>query len=607
MRRSSGRRAHRPHPFPGSWLTYGKSQNETRYSPPAKRIDTSNAKRLGLDWSYVVGAGGYNQEGTPLVWNNTIYGITTWSVVYALDGRTGKQIWRWDPQVNQSTTKGINASRGLALYNGKIIAPSFDGRLFALDALTGKPVWETRVAYPQDGYYVTMAPRVAAGKVIIGASGGDGGENRGFFDAYDATTGQRSWRFYTVPGDPSKPFENEAMRAAAKTWGGDFYTKGGGGNVWDGFAYDPEANLVYVGTGNAEPWTQKFRGAKNMDNLYTCSILAVDLTTGKLKWHFQTVPNDNWDFDSVQQLMLLDLKIDGKARKVLTQAAKNGFFYTLDRVSGQFISGQPFVKVNWARGLDDSGRPMVNPEAFYDETPGPVAIYPTGGGAHNWAPMSFNPDTGLIYIPASYDSFTYQADDEYKKNSTGTSFFSTTKPRQINAKAIGPEAPEGVRGGLQAWDPVKHTLVWRGDGGGGIGGGTVTTGGNLVLQTSNDGRFVVYSADKGEKLYEIKTGKTGVAPPITYEIDGKQYVAFMAGAGRPGTVVGPTDAKVDNPAMLFVFSLDGKAEMPAVPPQAGRGRRRGTTSRTGGPVGGSGEFHRYVVLRGTGIRLSILE
>lgn len=348
-------------PFPGSWLTYGKSQGETRYSP-LKQIDASNVKRLGLVWSYVVGAGGYNQEATPLVWNNKIYGITTWSVVFAVDARTGKQIWRWDPEVTQPA-KGINANRGLALYNGKIFAPSHDGRLFALDAMTGRPVWESRVAYPQDGYYISMAPRIAGGKVIIGVSGGDT-ITRGFFDAYDAATGERSWRFYTVPGDPSKPFENEAMRAAAKTWGGDFYTKGGGGAVWDGFAYDPEANLVYVGTGNAEPWTQKFRGAQNLDNLYTCSILAVDLTTGKLKWYFQTVPNDNWDFDSVQQLMLLDLRIDGRVRKVLTQAAKNGFYYVIDRITGQFISGYPFVKVNWARGLDDSGRPMVNPEAY---------------------------------------------------------------------------------------------------------------------------------------------------------------------------------------------------------------------------------------------------
>ncbi len=261
-------------------------------------------------------------------------------MVYAVDARTGKQIWRWDPEVNQRASRGINAARGLALYNGKIYAPGLDGRLFALDAMTGKPVWEARVAYTQDGYYITMAPRIAGGKVIIGVSGGDT-TTRGFFDAYDATTGQRSWRFYTVPGDPSKPYENEAMRVAAKTWGGDFYTKGGGGAVWDGFAYDPDANLVYVGTGNAEPWTQKFRGAKNMDNLYTCSILAVDLTTGKLKWHFQTVPNDNWDFDSVQQLMLLDLKIDGRVRKVLTQAAKNGFFYAIDRIDRTVHFGIP--------------------------------------------------------------------------------------------------------------------------------------------------------------------------------------------------------------------------------------------------------------------------
>jgi quinohemoprotein ethanol dehydrogenase len=551
----------RTDPLAGSWLTYGKSQSETRYTP-LKLIDASNVNRLGLAWSYAGGAGGGNQEGTPLVWNNTIYGITTWSVVYAVDGRTGKQLWRWDPEVNQTALRAMTGNivnRGLALYNGTVIAPAIDGRLFALDAMTGKPVWETRVEYPQHGYYMTMAPRVAGNKVIIGVSGGDSGETRGFFDAYDAATGKRSWRFYTVPGDPSQPYENEAMRAAAKTWGGDFYTKGGGGSVWDGFAYDPEANLVYVGTGNAEPWVQKFRGAQNLDNLYTCSIVAVDLTTGKLKWHFQTVPNDNWDFDSVQQLMLLDLRIDGRARKVITQASKNGFFYVLDRVSGQFISGTPFVKVNWARGVDDSGRPMVNPEAYYDTEP--VAIYPTGGGAHNWAPMSFNPDTKLIYIPASYQSYTYQAAEEYKKRTNGD-VRSNGEARQIKAPAIGPEAPDGVRGGLQAWDPVAHKLVWRADGGGGIGGGTVTTGGNLVLQTINDGRLMAYSADKGEKLLELRTGRTGATPPITYEIDGKQYVAFMAGAGRPAKDIGPNDAKVDNPPMLFVFALDGKAELP---------------------------------------------
>ena len=363
-------------PLPGSWLSYGRNQSETRFST-LKQINDTNAKRLGLAWSYVVGAGGGNQEGTPIVWNNTLYGITTWSVVYALDARTGKELWRWDPEINQSAVRpriccGI-VNRGVAIYNGMIIAPINDGRLLALDAITGKPVWESRVAFPQDIYTLTMAPRIAGDKVIIGASGGDR-PTRGFFAAFDAKTGNFAWKFYTVPGNPELPPENDAMKAALKTWGGDFWTKGGGGAVWDGIAYDPEANLVYVGTGNAEPWRQKFRGAQNVDNLYTCSILAVDLTTGKLKWYFQTTPNDNWDYDSVQQLMLLDLNINGKPRKVITQASKNGFFWVLDRITGEFISGAPYVKTTWAMGLDAKGRPIVNPAAYYDTEP--ISLFP---------------------------------------------------------------------------------------------------------------------------------------------------------------------------------------------------------------------------------------
>ena len=341
----------------GSWLSYGRNQNETRYSP-LKQIDASNASRLGLSWSYAAGAGGGNQEGTPLVWNDTLYGITSWSVVFALDARNGKELWRWDPEINQPAVRpkiccGI-VNRGMALYNGMLITPANDGRLFALDALTGKPIWESRVAYPQDLYTITMAPRIAGDKVIVGVSGGDK-PTRGFVDAYEAATGKRVWRFYTVPGNPADGYENDAMRAAAKTWGGDFYKNGGGGAVWDGIAYDPEASLVYVGTGNAEPWVQKFRGAKYMDNLYTCSILALDVNTGLLKWHYQTVPNDNWDFDSVQQLMILDLDVKGRRRKVVVQAAKNGFFYVLDRGTGEFLSAAPFVKVNWATGFDERG------------------------------------------------------------------------------------------------------------------------------------------------------------------------------------------------------------------------------------------------------------
>ena len=550
--------------LPGSWPSYGRTQNETRYSP-LKQIDASNVGRLGLAWSYVAGAGGGNQEGTSLVWNNTLYGITSWSVVFALDARTGKELWRWDPEVNQAAVRpkiccGI-VNRGMALYNGTLIAPSIDGRLFALNATTGKPVWEARVAYPQDLYTITMAPRIAGTKVIVGASGGDK-PTRGFFDAYDAKTGQRSWRFYTVPGDPAKPYENDAMRTAAKTWGGDFYKNGGGGAVWDGVAYDPETNLVYVGTGNAEPWVQKFRGAQHVDNLYTCSILAVDVATGQLKWHYQTVPNDNWDFDSVQQLMLLNLTIKGRQRKVIMQAAKNGFFYVLDRATGEYISAAPFVKVDWAKGLDERGRPMVNPEAYYD-TEG-IEIYPTGGGAHNWSPMSYNPATGLVYIPASYSPFPYQAQEVLKPGSNG--YVRPSGELRHMPTSIGPTAPDKVRGGLQAWDPVNQKLVWRADGGGGIGGGTVTTGGNLVFQVINDGTFRAYSADKGEKLFEARTGRTGMGPPITYEADGKQYVAFLGGLGRAASVVGPNNAEVEFPPILFVFEVDGKGEFPKAAP-----------------------------------------
>jgi quinohemoprotein ethanol dehydrogenase len=556
--------------LPGSWVSYGRNQNETRYST-LKQIDSANAKRLGLAWSYVAGAGGGNQEGTPLMWNNTLYGITTWSVVYALDARTGKELWRWDPEVNQTAVRpkiccGI-VNRGMALYNGMLIAAINDGRLEALDAITGKPVWESRVAYSQDLYTLTMAPRIAGGKVIIGASGGDKA-TRGFFAAFDAATGKQSWKFYTVPGNPELPPENDAMKAALKTWGGDFWTKGGGGAVWDGFAYDPDANLVYVGTGNAEPWVQKFRGAQGVDNLYTCSILAVDLNTGQLKWHFQTTPNDNWDFDSVQQLMLLDLTIQGKPRKVITQASKNGFFWVLDRVTGEFISGAPFVKVNWASGLDAKGRPIVNPEAYYDVDP--ISLFPTGGGAHNWSPMSFNPATGYVYISVSLSPFTYAATTELRPGANGYSRGGGT-PKPIGGPVIGPETAEGMRAALEAWDPVNQKLAWRIEGGGGIGGGTVTTAGNLVFQVLNDGRFRAVTADKGEILYEIQTGRTGMAPPITYEADGKQYVAFQGGLGRPATTEGPNNAKIDNPPMMFVFALDGKAEMPKpAPPPAPR-------------------------------------
>jgi PQQ-dependent dehydrogenase (methanol/ethanol family) len=524
------------------------------------------------------GEGGGGQEATPLVWNGTIYGITNWSVVFALDARTGKERWRWDPEVNQTAVRpkiccGV-VNRGLAIYQGVVIAPVIDGRLQGLDAETGKVLWETRVAFPQDFYTITMAPRIAKGKVIIGVSGGDS-PTRGFFDAYDALTGRRAWRFYTVPGDPAKPFENSAMKKAADTWEGEWWKLGGGGAVWDGLAYDPETDLVFVGTGNAEPWPEGLRKTSGKDNLYVCSILAVHVDTGELQWHYQVVPGDSWDYDSVQQLMLADLHIGGRERKVIMQASKNGFYYVLDRTNGQFISAQPYAQVTWAKGIDPAtGRPVVNPGAVYGVDP--VSISPSAGGAHNWSPMSFNPAAGLVYIPTTTSSsFTFAVDPEFTVKSVKPNGGNTGTKRGVagtpaTLPAIGPAPLEGnPRGALVAWDPVKQEMRWRTPGGGGIGGGTVTTAGNLVIQVINDGRLMAYSADKGEKLIEIQTGlRGGMGPPVTYVIDGKQYITLMGGTGpviaRDGTPPAAPAAGSPGPALpkMLTFALDGKAALP---------------------------------------------
>ncbi|MBZ5635118.1 MAG: PQQ-dependent dehydrogenase, methanol/ethanol family [Acidobacteriia bacterium] len=567
---------------PDEWTSYGLTPGETRYSP-LNQINVSNVSRLGLNWSFDLGKGGGNQEATPLFSNGTLYSITNWSVVIAVDARTGKEKWRWDPEVNQDKTRpqiccGV-VNRGLALYQNLIIAPIIDGRLIALNAETGKPAWESRVSYSNEGYTVTMAPRIAKGKVIIGVAGAEL-PIRGFFSAFDAATGKFAWKFYTVPGDPSKPFEHPALKKAAETWSGDYWKLGGGGSVWDGMAYDPDADLLYVGTGNGGPWPEELRKSKGKENLYLASILAVKPDTGELKWYFQVVPGDSWDYDSVQQLLLADVTIRGQQRKVLMQANKDGFYYVIDRVSGQFISGQPFAKVTWARGLDErTGRPFVNPEAHYgNET---IQISPGPGGAHNWSPMSFNPTTGLVYVPTSMVSSSNFAIDPAFAYQPGRSNIGVKRgappangqgvappppPTLPAPPAIGPEAPPaGQTNVLVAWDPVTQKERWRTQGGGSIGGGTVTTAGNLVIQVIPDGRLVAYSADKGEKLLDIQTGlRGGMGPPITYQLDGKQYVALMGGQGivvarsaEPGAPAPPTTAQTVFPK-LMTFVLDGK-------------------------------------------------
>src|SRR5579871_2785697 len=561
----------------GDWLSYGLTPGETRYSP-LKQIDASNVKRLGLEWSYEVGEGGGDQEDTPLVWNNTIYGVTNWSIVFAVDARTGKEKWRWDPLVNRVPTRdklccGV-VNRGLALYHNKVYVPVNDGRLEALDADTGKPVWEARVCYVEQEQTLTMAPRIAKGKVIVGAAG-VGRPTRGFFAAYDADTGREAWRFYTVPGDPAKGLESSAMRKAAATWDGDRWKLGGGGSVWDGISYDPESELVYVGTGNAEPWPQALRTkdvSTGHDNLYVASIVAVHVDTGELKWYYQMVPGDEWDYDSVQQMILTDLNINGKTRKVIMQANKNGFFYVLDRITGEFISAQPFSRVTWAKGIDQkTGRPIINEEVKYGTNPMPVS--PGGGGAHSWSPMSYNPQTGLVYIPTrGWDTFSYAADPDFKPDAsrsggagqTGLKLNTRGLTVQKPAPAIGPEPLPGANlSTLVAYDPVKQEIRWRVPVGNSRYGGTLSTATNLLFQVAPNGHLIAYSAEKGEVLLDLPTGmRNGMGPPITFAVDGKQYIALMGGSGGTPSLGQNNEKATPMKPRLLVFGLDGKAELP---------------------------------------------
>jgi quinohemoprotein ethanol dehydrogenase len=569
------------------WLTYGHSYFEQRYST-LKQIDTTNVGRLGLAWSMEIGQGGGPQEATPLFANGVLYGITNWSITFAIDARTGKELWRYDPEVVRGSVRlccGV-ISRGVALHEGKVIVPVVDGRLVALDATNGRVLWSVNTTpkeYTQN-YSITIAPRVMKGKVIIGNAGAEFAPYRGYLAAFDVNNGKELWRFYTVPGDPSKGFESKAMEAAAKTWSGEWWKYGGGGSIWDGMAHDPEANLVYVGTGNGLPWPQEVRqgrGSQRLDNLYITSILAINLDTGLLKWHYQCTPGDEWDYDAIQHLMLADIRIAGRNRKVIMQVNKNGYFYVLDRITGEFISGEPVAPVSWSRGLDPkTGRPNINPDAYYSAERG-VTVAPLQ--AHNASQMAFNPATGLVYVPiAAAGTFNFTATANYELAPEGTGGIGLrgrgepgpTPPMSVPA-AYGPVRP-GQRGILSAWDPATQKERWFAPGGGQSGGGALSTAGNLVFQVTPQGRLMAYTADKGEKLLEIETGQTGgMGPPITYLLDGKQYVALMGGTGvvaprgggrgpaEPTAAAGqrapaPPPAPPSAPALprLYVYALD---------------------------------------------------
>ena len=559
---------------PDEWLTIGRDQAETRFSP-LKQIDTGTIGRLALAWSYDTQSL-RGLEATPLVSNGVMYATGDWSNVFALDARTGRELWRWDAKADR--VRGYRAccdvvNRGVALYKGKVYVGVIDGRLVALDAATGIPRWEVQTTPVDEPYTITGAPRVVDGKVIIGNGGAELGV-RGFVTAYDAETGKQVWRFYTVPGDPAKGFESPAMEQAAKTWTGEWWKNGGGGGTaWDAFAYDAEAKLLYVGTGNGSAWDRGLRSPGGGDNLYLSSIVALDVATGELKWHYQTTPGDQWDYTAVQHMILADLTVGGQPRKVIMQAPKNGFFYMLDRLTGELLSAEPYAKVTWAKGVDRAtGRPIETKQARYTDRV--VTIWPGPGGAHNWHPMSFNPATGLVYIPAVEGNFGYAREPGFKRvpgfwnmgidlNARASRSGIPALPESEYEAGTGPEV--GVPSSLLAWDPVAGKPRWRVKHQGATGGGTLTTAGNLLFQGLSDGRLVAYTADKGEAVWEVQLGNGVMAAPSTWSLDGKQYVSVLVGwGGATGLYVANPTGQFKAPGRLFTFVLDGTATLEPV-------------------------------------------
>jgi quinohemoprotein ethanol dehydrogenase len=553
---------------PNQWLTTGRGYDEQRFSPLAQ-INTANAAKLGLAWySDLDTARG--QEATPLMVDGKLFVSTAWSMVKAFDARTGKLLWSYDPKVPRETLVKAccdAVNRGVAAWGNKIYVGTLDGRLVALDAATGKPAWSVVTVDQSKAYTITGAPRIIKGRVIIGNGGAEYGV-RGYVTAYDAESGKQLWRFYTVPGDPAKGPEPAYLQEAAKTWTGEYWKLGGGGTVWDSMAYDPDLDLLYIGVGNGSPWNQKIRSPQGGDNLYLSSVVALKPETGTYAWHFQETPAESWDFTASQHIVLADLTIDGKPRKVLMHAPKNGFFYVIDRTNGQFISAKNYAPVTWARGIDPkTGRPDVNPDSRYALTGKPVVQMPGPSGAHSWHPMAFDPKQGLMFIPAQIAAFPYIPAENWKASSigfnVGVDMGAAAMPADPKIRA---DAEKATRGELIAWDPIKQQARWKVDYPSANNGGVLATAGGLVLQGDSKGHFNVYAAADGKKLWSMPVQTGVMAAPITYSIAGQQYVAVMAGSGgvfslAPGVVNG----QIRNISRLLVFKLGGTAKLPAAP------------------------------------------
>jgi quinohemoprotein ethanol dehydrogenase len=545
---------------PGQWLTVGRTTDEQRYSP-LKQINTDNVKQLSLAW-YLDFDSNRGQEATPLAIDGVLYFSTAWSKVKAVDARTGKLLWAYDPKVpGEFAGRGCCdlVNRGVAAWKGRIYVSTYDGRLVALDAGTGAVVWSTLTLDHDKPVTSTGAPRIANGKVIIGNAGAEFGV-RGYISAYDAETGRQLWRFYTVPGNPAEGKEPDYLNAAASTWNGDFWKWGGGGTVWDGIVYDSRLNLLYIGTGNGSPWNRQYRGAGGGDNLYIASIIAVNPDTGQYVWHYQETPGDEWDYDATSPLMLADLKIEGRSRRVLMQASKNGIYYVLDARTGKLISARNFVPVSWTTGIDQlSGKPKMTDVDRYEITRKIAIVQPGGQGAHAWHPFSYDPQTGLAYFSVIQTSGLMKAADTFngKPMSSITGLATGLPPSTYEDQHS--SAPRTASSQLIAWDPIKQSEVWRTPPHGSIGDGVLSTAGGLVFQGTNKGQFIAYRADNGQPLWTFEAQTGVVAAASTFEVDGQEYVAVEAGYGL-------VPYGMSNQSRLLAFKLNGSASLPPAPP-----------------------------------------
>jgi len=541
-------------PDSDNWGSYGRTYDQDHFSPLTD-IDVDNVSHLGLAWWFDI-PGIVLAESVPLAINGTLFFVTGYSVVRAVNGATGRLLWTYDPGVAKEAGRKLRllwGVRGIASLNGRIYVGTHDGRLVALNAKTGKPVWSVVTTQPGDLRIISGPPLVFGGKVMIGHAfteaplyGEPGPPLRGYVTAYDAVTGKQLWRFFTVPGDPKKGFESKAMEMAAKTWSGDWWKHSGGGTVWNAMTYDPELNRVYIGTSNGFPMTAKVRDPVGGDNLFLASIVALDADSGTYVWHYQTNPAETWDYDATEDLELAHLVVAGTPRRVLMQASKNGFFYVIDRDAGKLISAEKFAKVTWAEEIDlSTGRPVETASAR-DES-GQSRIWPSGDGAHGWPPMAFSPVTNLVYIPV---------------------LDSTGEIGACNSRGLDPSGNPCVGvDSLLAWDPLRQQAVWRVSLPGVRNAGVAATAGNLVFQGRSDGQFAAYAADSGNKLWSFDAETGIVGAPISYKVGARQYVSVMAGFGGGSSVVEPGKWKARTQSRrLLTFALDANARLPPPPP-----------------------------------------